>query len=168
MHSKPAAVLDASLVFTLSSAGILERMLASSRYAWHITPLVRGVIARRETREVIDHAITGGRLPVTEIDIADPAQVDAWVAWEQIVDVGEAEAIVIALARDCVVGLEDRHAQRALDRRIGAGRWINATNLLLDGVEDAVMTLPEANAIFLTLDAYPGYRKRGIDTLSDF
>jgi hypothetical protein len=167
MHRKPPAVLDASLICTLSSAGLLEQMLVASRYEWHITPLVRGEIVRRETRDVIDRAITGGRLWVTDVDITEPAQLDAWVEWEQVVDIGAATAIALVPGREWVVGLEDRQAQRALDRRLGVGRWINATNLLLDAVADAVMTLPEANAMFTALDSYPAYRKRGIKTLTD-
>jgi predicted nucleic acid-binding protein len=167
MPGKRPAVLDASLVFTLSSAGILERSLISSRYEWHVTPLVRGEIVRRETRDVVDRAITSGRLRVAEIGVTDPVQLDAWVEWEQVVDIAEADAIALALARGWVVGLEDRQAQRALDRRIGAGRWINAANLLLDAVADDAMPLPEANAMFITLDSYPGYRKRGIERLTD-
>jgi predicted nucleic acid-binding protein len=167
MHGKPAAVLDASLIFTLSSAGLLERILASSRYEWHLTPLVRGEIVRREARNAIDRALAGGQLRAVEIDISDAVQLDAWADWELLVDAGEAEAIVLALARDWVVGLEDRYAQRVLDRRVGSGHWINATNLLLDAVKDEVMTLSDANAMFITLDSYPGYRKRRIERLTD-
>jgi predicted nucleic acid-binding protein len=167
MPGNSPAVLDASLIFTLSSAGLLQRTLASSRYEWHITPLVRGEIVRRETRDVIDRAITSGDLLVTEIDTTDQIQLDAWAAWEQIVDIGEAEAIALALARGWVVGLEDRQAQRALDRTAGAGHWVNATNLLLDAAADGVMTFPEADAIFVTLDSFPGYKKRGIERLTD-
>jgi hypothetical protein len=167
VSGKPPALLDASLVFALSSAGILERMLVSSRYEWHITPLVRGEIARRETREVLDRAIASGRLRVTDVDITDPVQLDAWVDWEQLIDIGEAEAIALAPAPGWVIGVEARQVQRALDRRLGAGRWINATNLLLDAVADAVMTLAEANAMFVTLDSYPAYRTRGIERLTD-
>jgi hypothetical protein len=167
MHGKPAAVLDASLIFTLSSGGLLERILASSRYQWHLTPLVRGEIMRRETRNAIDRALAGGQLRAAEVDVSDAAQLDAWADWEQLVDAGKAEAIVLALARGWVVGLEDRHAQRVLDRRVGAGHWINATNLLLDAVGSDVMTHSDANAMFITLDSYPGYRKRGIERLTD-
>jgi hypothetical protein len=167
MSGKPPALLDASLVFTLSSAGVLERVLLSSRYAWHITPLVRHEVVRRGTRVVIGRAITAGRLQVTDVDITDPVQLDVWVEWERLIDIGEAEAIALAPARGWVIGVEARQVQRALDRRLGAGRWINATNLLLDAVADAVMTLPEANAIFVRLDSYPAYRKRGIETLAD-
>lgn len=167
MHGKPSAVLDASLIFTLSSSGVLERMLSSSRYSWHITPLVRGEIVRRETRVVIDRAIAAGQLLVIELDTSEQSQLDTWAEWGQLVDVGEAEAIALALARGWVIGLEDRQAQRALDRLVGPGRWINAVNLLRDAVADGLMTLAEANVIFASLDSYPGYRKRGIERLSD-
>lgn len=143
------------------------RILDSSRYEWHITPLVRGEIIRRDTRNVIDGAMTSGRLKVAEIDTTDSAQLDVWAEWEQVVDIGEAEAIALARTRGWLVGLEDRQAQRALDRRIGTGRWINATNLLLDAVTDAVMSLPEANAVFITLDSYPGYKRRDVEKLGD-
>jgi hypothetical protein len=128
MSGKPPALLDASLVLTLSGAGVLERVLLASRYEWHITPLVRNEVVRRKTRDVIDRAITAGRLQVTDVDITDPVQLDAWVEWERLIDIGEAEAIALAPARGWVIGVEARQVQRVLDRRLGAGRWVNATN----------------------------------------
>ena len=154
--------MDTSLILTLSGARELERVLASSQYDWQITPMVRSEITCRGTRELIDRAMTAGRLRIVEIDTSDQSQMNAWAEWESVVDIGEAEAIALALARSWIVGLEGRQAQRALDRTAGPGRWVNATNLLLDMIADGTMTLAEANAVFVSLDSYPGYRRRGI------
>ena len=160
-------VIDTSLILTLAAAESLELMFSRSRYRWHITPLVRGELTRRETRMEVDRSITQGRLHVAELDTLAEDELRLWGEWSRRVDAGEAEAIAIALSRDWLVGLEDRRAQRVLDRVAGAGHWINAANLLLDAVNDRVLSLVEADAVFCALDCYPGYRKRGVASLAD-
>jgi predicted nucleic acid-binding protein len=167
MSARRPVVIDMSLILTLSGAGALERFLWASRVDWHVTPIVRREATRHESRDVIDHAIAAGHLQVTEIDITDQGQMDEWAKWELVVDIGEAEAIALALARHWVVGLEDRQAQRALDREAGPGHWLNAVNLLLDAVADRVLPFADADSLFTALDSYPGYRKRGVGSLAD-
>jgi hypothetical protein len=165
MANRRPAVIDSSLILTLAGAGALELFLSTSRYEWHITPLVRGELTRPETREIVDRAIAAGTLQVSAIESTNQPAMDRWTEWEMIVDVGEAEAIAVALSNGWIVGLEDRQAQRALDRREGQGRWINAANLLLDAVADGVLSLADADALFAALDSYPGYLKRGVRSL---
>jgi predicted nucleic acid-binding protein len=167
MTAKRRAVIDTSLILTLSGVGALEMLLSTSRQEWYVTPIVRGEVTRRETREIIDRAIAGGHLRLAEIDTMDQRQMDLWAEWEMVVDIGEAEAIALALTRTWIVCLEDRQAQRALDRKAGPGHWINAANLLLDAVADGVMSIADADAIFAALDSYPGYQKRGVSSLAD-
>jgi hypothetical protein len=166
MASKRPAVIDTSLILTLAGADALDLFLATSRYEWHITPIVRGELSRPETREIVDRAIAAGTLHVSAIDSTDQPAMDRWAEWEMSVDVGEAEAITVGLSHGWIVGLEDRQAQRALDRREGQGRWINAANLLLDAVADGVLSLADADALFAGLDSYPGYLKRGVRSLA--
>jgi hypothetical protein len=167
MSDRRSAVIDMSLILTLSGAGALELFLSASRYDWHVTPSIRGAASRREIRRVIDQAIAAGHLRLAEIDTADQSQMDEWAKWELVADADEGEAIALALARRWVVGLEDRQAQRALDREAGPGHWLSAVNLLLDAVVDGVMLLADADALFAALDSYPAYRKRGVTSLAD-
>ena len=55
-------VLDASLVLTLSATVQLDVFLSQSRYDWVITPLVRGELIRRESREAGREEHQGARL----------------------------------------------------------------------------------------------------------
>jgi predicted nucleic acid-binding protein len=167
MSPKRPAVIDMSLILTLSGVGALELCLSTSRYDWHVTPIVRAEATRRETREAIDRVIAAGYLCLAEIDTTDQSQMDEWAKWELVVDVGEAEAIALALVRHWVIGLEDRQAQRTLDREAGPGHWLNAVNLLLDAVADDVLILADADNLFTALDSYPGYKKRGVTSLAD-
>src|SRR5690606_13666348 len=95
------------------------------------------------------------------------AERERWAKWSTLVDPGEAEAIAIAVSRNWLVALEDRKAQRALNRIAGAGRWINCVNLLLDAVDDDLLLEADADTIFRGLDCYGGYEKRGARVLRD-
>lgn len=121
---------------------------------------------RKETREPIENAIASGTLRIAEIDTTNPAELAAWLQWEGLVDLGEAEAIALSLVRGWKIAIEDRQAQRALDRNAGQGKWINTTNLLIDAVHDARLTVAAADQIFRKLDCYPGYAKRRIKSIS--
>lgn len=165
--ARPCAI-DTSLILTLSSASHLGFFLSKSRYNWCITPLVRGELTRRETREPVDSAITQGKLRVTALDMNSEREVELWTRWSLLVDLGEAETIALAIARGWLVALEDRQAQRALDREEGDGHWINCATLLLDATEDQVLSLADADRIFQSLDSYPGYKKRGVASLATF
>ena len=144
MRANQPVVLDTSLLLTLSAVGALERLLAMSRYEWHVTPMIRTEVTRRTTRAVIDRAIAGGQVRLTAVDIADQSEMNAWAEWEQLVDVGQAEAIALVLARRWVIGLDDRYAQRLLDHRIGSGCWLDATSVLLTAVADGAMSFDES------------------------
>lgn len=159
-------VLDTSLILTLSATARVDFFLSTSRYDLVITPLVRGELVRRESREPVDLAISAGYVRAAELDTASEREMVLWSRWSRIVDAGEAEAIALAQARGWLVGLEDRPAQRALDRDVGAGQWINCVNLLLNAVDDGVLPIAEAEILFVKLDSYPGYAKRGAATLA--
>jgi predicted nucleic acid-binding protein len=159
-------VLDTSLLLALSTTGQLHIFLSNSRYEWVITPLVRGELIRRESRDVVDRAISGGDVKLAEIDTTSERELRIWSKWSSLVDPGEAEAIALAQTRGWLVGLEDRQAQRALDRDVGRGHWINGVNVLLNAIEDGVLSAPDAELLFQKLDSYPGYVKRGATTLS--
>ncbi len=159
-------VLDTSLILALSATGRLDLFLSNSRYNLVITPLVRGELVRRESRDPVDLAISIGHVTAAELDTASEREMILWSRWSRIVDAGEAEAIALAQGRGWLVALEDRQAQRAMDRDAGRGRWISCVNLLLDAVDDGVQSAEEAETLFQMLDSYPGYVKRGVTTLA--
>lgn len=66
-----------------------------------------------------------------------------------------------------MVGIEDLFAQRRVTSEAGSDKWVNVATLLVAAVRQGRMRLPEADAIFVRLDCYPGYRKRGVNSLSD-
>ena len=165
MTARPC-VLDSSLILSLIGAGGFSLLDGNARYDWRITAIVRGELTRKADREKIDAMIAGGALAVAEIDTANSAEVAEWGNWSAIVDPGEAEAITLAVARNWIVAIEDRQAQRAIDRRVGKGRWINCANVLLDAVTDGRCSLDDGDALFRALDCYSGYKKAGITSLS--
>jgi predicted nucleic acid-binding protein len=158
-------VIDTSLALTLNAAGSLDLMFENTRYDWWITPLVRDEVLRAEAQQALNRAITGGRLKMAEINMADSAELQRWAAWSEHVDAGEAEAIALALSRGWLIALEDRQAQRTLDREAGPGKWINTVNLLLDAVADDRLSMSAADQVFRALDCYMGYVKRGVASL---
>ena len=164
MPARPC-VLDASLLISLGKAGQVDVLSKAPSYRWHIGPITRAELRRRETRDPVERLIVQGLIAPEEVDSEDPAMA-AFAEWSERVDPGEAEAIALALARGWAVGLEDLDARRLLDRLAGSGRWINCANILLDAVEARTMTLSEADGVFRRLDVYPSYQKAGVRSLS--
>jgi len=115
----------------------------------------------------VERLILAGRITLVELDSEDVAGMALLADWSERVDPGEAESIAIGLARGCVIGLEDLQARRLLDRHVGPGRWINCATILLDAVDSSSLSLPEAEAIFQTLDVYTSYGKAGIKSLAE-
>lgn len=160
-------VADASLLISLGAASALELLWGDRDLVWHIPPIARGEIQSEPTRSELSRAILDGRLITTELDTDSEEELQLFARWTTLVDAGEAEAIAVALARDWVVGLEDLFAQRRVTRDSGTEHWINAAALLLAAVRQGRKNMSEADAIFVRLDCYTGYRKRGITSLSD-
>jgi hypothetical protein len=159
-------LLDTSLILTVSSGASFNLIWQNRRYDWLVTPLVRGELKRKESREPIENAIASGALRIVELDTTKPVEMDAWIEWESLVDPGEAEAIALTVIRGWKIAIEDRQAQRALDHYAGQGKWINATNLLIDAINDRRLTVAAADQIFTKLDCYAGYVKRGIISIA--
>ena len=160
-------VLDASLLLSLGDASALDQLWSDPHHRWHVTPISRSEVASEPTRTEVSRAILNGWLRPTELDMDSPKELTALAYWTRCVDPGEAEAIAIATSRGWVVGIEDLAAQRRLTRETGSHRWINAAGLLMAAVRAGQLPLALADAIFVRLDCYSGYRKRGIVRLSD-
>lgn len=166
MSGRPCT-LDASFLLTLGKAGRLDLLARARSFEWCLTPLVRSELQSPETRDPVDRAVLDGTISLTEVDSDQETEMDLFAEWSEKVDSGEAEAIAVALARNWLVGIEDRQAQRLLDRLAGAGRWTNCAAVLWSLVKGETMTLAEADVIFASLDVYAGYQRRGIISLMD-
>lgn len=162
-----SCVLDSSLILSLTGAGCFSFLDGNERYDWRITTTVRGELTRRSDRDQVDAMIASGKLALAELDTTNEVEMSEWADWTALVDVGEAEAIALAASRDWIVAIEDRQAQRALDRRLGKGRWINCANVLLDAVKDGRCSSTDGDTAFRSLDCYSGYERRGITSLSE-
>lgn len=138
-------------------------IVENTRYAWKVTPIVRGEVRHAETRQALEMAILDGRIELVEIDTTSAVEMDAWAERSRQLDAGEAETIALALSRGWVVAIEDRKGQRVV--REAGGRWINCANLLLDAVADGRLSLTEADEMFARLSCYSGYRRRGVSSL---
>ncbi|MGK7313269.1 MAG: hypothetical protein ACN0LA_13625 [Candidatus Longimicrobiales bacterium M2_2A_002] len=160
-------VADASLLLSLGGVSELDLLWDDPDLDWHLTPIARGEIQSEPTRTEISHAILDGKLATTELDTDSEKELSLFVRWSRLVDAGEAEAIAVALARGWVVGVEDLFAQRKVTSEAGSDQWVNVATLLVAAVRQGRMRLPEADAIFVRLDCYAGYRKRGVNSLSD-
>lgn len=160
-------VVDASLLLTLGEASALHLLWNDPHHDWHVTPVSRGEVLSEPTRSEISRAVLNGRLAITELDTKSEIELKELARWTAWVDAGEAEAIAVAVSRQWIVGLEDLAAQRRLTREVGTNVWVNAAALLIASVRDARLSLPAADAIFVRLDCYPGYRKRGVTSLAD-
>jgi hypothetical protein len=167
MSARRPAVMDTSLLLALCGAGALDPLISTSRYDWYLTPLVRADATSAATRDAVDRAIGAGWLQLAELDTANQAHMRAWTTWELEVDPGEAEVIALAVANEWMAGLEDRQAQRALDRERGKGHWINAIDLLQRAVRDSALSFAEADILFTSLSSYPAYHRRGVASLVD-
>jgi predicted nucleic acid-binding protein len=137
------------------------------RYAWKVTPIVRGEVKHADTRMALERAILEGRIDLAEIGTDSETEIALWGKWSQQLDAGEAEAVVLAISRNWLVAIEDRKGQRVLSSELGPGRWINCANLLLDAVAEGRLSIAEADDIFRKLSCYPGYQRRGISSLRD-
>lgn len=160
-------VADASLLLSLGQASALHLLWDDPDRTWHITPIARSEIRSEPTRSDLSRAILNGRLAPAELDTDSDQELRLFAHWSDLVDPGEAEAIAVALSRGWVVGLEDLFAQRRVTAEAGAARWVNAATLLLAAVNQGRNSIAEADAIFVRLDCYGGYRKRGITSLKD-
>lgn len=106
-------------------------------------------------------------MATTELDTDSVQELRLFAHWSDAVDAGEAEAIAVALSRGWLIGIEDLFAQRRVTREAGTDHWINAAALLVSAVKQGRKSLTEADAIFVRLDCYGGYRKKGITSLGD-
>jgi hypothetical protein len=158
-------IADASLLLSLGAASALHLLWNDPDHAWHVTPIARGEIRSDPTRSEISRALLNGRLATAELDTDSAAELQLFAHWSSVVDAGEAEAIAVALSRGWVVGLEDLAAQRQVTRAAGAEHWVNSATLLVAAVGQGRLSITEADALFVRLDCYSGYRKRGIATL---
>lgn len=157
--------LDATLLITLGSAQALEVLTRSRLHAWRITPIVRGELRSDATRRGVERAILEGSIACVELDLADEREATAWARWSRLVDPGEAEVIAVAEVRGWKVAIEDLRARRAIERELGAGRWLNCANLLVDGIQSRRLGEGEADVIFQRLDCFSSYAKRGVTSL---
>lgn len=161
------AVADTSLLLSLGEASALHLLWDDPGRTWHITPIARSEVKSDPTRSELSRAILNGRLATTELDTDSDQELQLFARWSDLVDPGEAEAIAVALARGWVVGLEDLFAQRRVTEMAGASHWVNAATLLVAAVDEGRKSIAEADAVFVQLDCYSGYRKRGITSLRD-
>lgn len=160
-------VADASLLLSLGEASALHLLWADPDRTWHVTPIARSEVRSDPARSELSRAILSGRLATTELDTDSDQELRLFARWSDLVDPGEAEAIAVALARGWVVGLEDLFAQRRVTNEAGAANWVNAATLLVTAITNKRMSIGEADAIFVRLDCYSGYSKRGITSLRD-
>ena len=159
-------LLDTSIVLSFTGVGRFDVIGQDGRYEWFVTPIVRSELIRPADRGPVDDAIANGRVHLAAIDNANELELREWASWSAVVDPGEAEAIAVAVSRGWIVAIEDLRAQRALDRAVGRGRWLNSANVLLGAIRDGRLPIDQADSIFRSLDCYLGYQKRGISTLS--
>lgn len=164
MPGRPC-VLDASLLLSLGKAGQLDLLRKAPEFHWHIAPIARSELRSAETREPVEQAILGGTITPVELDSDDEGTTALFGEWAEVTDPGEAESIAIALAKGWLVALEDRDAQRRLDRLAGPGHWINCANILIAATRAGRLKLREADAIFQRLDVFPGYAKQGVQSI---
>jgi hypothetical protein len=162
-----SGVADASLLLSLGEASALHRLWEDPGRIWHVTPIARSEVRKDPTRSELSRALLSGRLAMAELDTDSEEELRLFAHWSDLVDAGEAEAIAVVLARGWVVGLEDLFAQRCVTREAGAEHWVNAATLLLSATRDGRMSMSDADAVFVRLDCYSGYRKRGIRSLRD-
>lgn len=162
-----SGVADASLLLSLGEASALQLLWEDPGRIWHVTPIARSEVKKDPTRSELSRAILSGRLAAAELDTDSEEEGRLFAHWSDLVDAGEAEAIAVALARGWVVGLEDLFAQRCVTREAGEAHWLNAATLLLSAARSRRMSMADADAIFVRLDCYSGYRKRGIRSLRD-
>jgi predicted nucleic acid-binding protein len=160
-------VLDASLILSIASANAFPVLWAHPGFVWHISGIVRSELRRKNSRDPIDAAIAAGHLLLIELDTSNSAQMKEWAKWLGKVDRGEAEAIAIASTNGCLVAIEDRQAQRAIDANLGPGRWINCGSLLIDAVRGKRLSEAAADKIFHDMDCYGSYAKAGLATIAD-
>lgn len=160
-------VADASLLLSLGEASALHLLWDDPDRIWYVTPIGRSEVKSDPTRSELSRAILSGRLATTELDTDSDHELRLFARWSDLVDAGEAEAIAVALARGWVVGLEDLFAQRRVTDAAGEAHWVNAAALLLRATDHGRMSMANADAIFVRLDCYRGYRKRGIASLKD-
>lgn len=162
-----AGVADASLLLSLGEASALHLLWDDPDRVWRVTPIARSEVRSDPTRSELSRAILSGRLATTELDTDSDQELRLFAHWSDLVDAGEAEAIAVALARGWVVGLEDLFAQRRVTFEAGAAHWVNAATLLVNATTNRRMSIADADAVFVRLDCYSGYRKRGITSLRD-
>lgn len=160
-------VADASLLLSLGEASALHVLWDDPDRTWYVTPVARSEVKSDPTRSELSRAILSGRLATAELDTDSDHELRLFARWSDLVDAGEAEAIAVALGRGWVVGLEDLFAQRRVTDAAGAAHWVNAATLLVNAVNHGRMSAADADAIFVRLDCYSGYRKLGIITLKD-
>ncbi len=162
--SRPS-VLDASFLITLGKAGRLDLLRNTPEYEWRIGSLSRCELLSAQTKGPVEQAILDGVIEIADLDSDDAGALALFAEWSERGDPGEAESIALALANGWLVALEDRAAQRRLDREVGPGHWMNCANLLLTAVRSGSLTLAEADGILVALDGFAGYRKRGVISL---
>ncbi len=161
----PPCIVDASVLLNLGPVRGLHVLLENGRYHWKVTPIVRGEVKHAESRMALERGILDGRIGIAELDTDSPREVALWGEWSRQLDPGEAEAVTLAIARGWLVAIEDRKGQRVLNEQLGAGRWINCANLLLDAVADDRMSMAAADELFGKLSCYPGYQRKGASSL---
>jgi predicted nucleic acid-binding protein len=161
------STLDASFLFALGKLGQIALLERARAFEWHLTPVVRDELKSGKTSDAVDRAVLNGTINIVTVDSDDDQVLGHFAEWSQIVDLGEAEAIAVALSRDWLVALEDRQAQRQLDRR-AKGRWTNTAAVLVSMVQSGDISVAEADSVFQSLDVFPGYVKRGVSSIGDF
>lgn len=165
--TRRACILDASLILSLGKAGHLDLLFETTELHLYVAPTALDELLSPETRAPIDDAIADGRLQVLRITSDDADELVAITEWRELVDAGEAEAIGVALVRGWLVGLEDLAAQKYMARHGHAEAWVNCAQLLRMAISAGRLSVAEADAIFRSLDVYPGYARRGIISVAD-
>ena len=157
-------VLDNTVISTLHRAGMLVKILELWKGRWVVPQEVREEAARWKAegpRVITLLDDLNARQVVRYAEIDPPTEGRLFAKLTRTLGEGESATIAIAHSRHLGAALDDRAAQNACGRLNPPVYWIATEDILTCAVDESLMSLPEAEAIWAATGITDPNRRAG-------
>lgn len=151
-------LLDACMIITFGNAGRLDLIDALQAHRVGVSTRVRIEVVRDPARSQMEASIAAGRLAAVEIDLEQPAELEALARYDArtaFQNRGDAELLALASCRGYLVGSDERAVRSVVVAEHGSGRVAGTLDFIRWAVVEGRLAAADAEAVLRGLDSGP-------------
>lgn len=160
--SRQPLVLDACLVITFGSTERLDLLIDAPVERVVVAARVFAEVTRPPSRDLLEAAVNDSRIQIEAIDLDRRTEQEAFARFNArpaFRDRGEAEVLALAVARNYIVGSDERPVRTATIQELGLQRIAGSLDVLIWAIRDGRLSLVEAEALVNHLDSGEGIQR---------